>query len=146
MNKYYYEAPDRYPINLPPNSIFLAGSITGAWNWQEKAAEKLIEKYWIFNPRRSDYGICDETKLREQIAWEYHALRAVNRILFYFSHETVAPITLFEFGAALEREEQRLTICCHPDYPRKRDVEIQTRMRSSVKIYNDLDEAIKSLL
>lgn len=147
--KKYYEAPNKIPNN-ERGGLFLAGSITGAWNWQEKAAEKLIAKYHIYNPRRSDYGICSEEKLFEQIKWEYDALRQASHVLFYFSHETVAPITLFELGSRLEdsKSMQEIFICCHPNYPRARDVRIQATLNgyNHRKIYRDLDEMVGDVL
>ena len=109
------------------NSIFLAGSITGAWDWQKEVADKLIHKWNVFNPRRENYNGLVPNAEREQITWEYKALRFCDNVLFYFSHETLAPITLFEYGKML-KSHKNLFVCIHSEYKRKNDVIIQTNL------------------
>jgi hypothetical protein len=53
--------------------------------------------------------------------------------VFYFAQETLCPITLFELGAALERNiyvtiKQDIIVYCEPEYSRKFDVELQTKL------------------
>ncbi len=125
----YHTAGD---IINPDDSIFLAGSISNAADWQTKVALCLR---WdtdlnVINPRREIYDGNEE----EQITWEFFYLRFCNIIMFYFSHETLAPITLFEYGKMLERLKhdpyKKLYICIHPDYKRKQDVIIQTELEN----------------
>jgi len=80
----------------------------------------------------------------KQIEWEYEMLRKVDFIIFRFTPETLNPITLFEYGAALERNA-KLFVSVHPDYKRKADIEIQTRLhRPEIKILYSIDELVKN--
>lgn len=115
--------------------LFLAGSISGARNWQADAAKELQEYYNIFNPRRENFNSLIPGVEDEQITWEHYYLENIDNILFYFSDETVAPITLFEYGCYLELKDEfqwhkkNLFVAVHPEYPRKNNVIIQTRLR-----------------
>ncbi len=128
------------------NTLFLAGSITGAWNWQEKVANKLSFSYNVFNPRRQSYP---EGVEKEQIQWEYCHLGIAENVLFWFSHETVAPITLLELGTLFEEGRQytkNIFIGIDPNYQRKTDVLIQTELRAPNLLKNivyDLDSLVK---
>lgn len=138
----YIEAP-QYSVEierLPASeSIFLAGSITGAHDWQLELAysrmvesgPRLIDLYNVFNPRRANYNALDSTLELEQITWEYHCIHKCNHILFWFAPETLAPITLFELGSALNtHDHNKIYIGIDPEYKRKNDVIIQTQLRN----------------
>lgn len=144
MNKRYIEAPE-YSAEiacLPPSEcIFLAGSITGAHDWQKEfvfemrskfpLGRRLIEQFNVFNPRRVDYSCLDPAIEREQIIWEYQCIHQCEHILFWFSHETLAPITLFELGSALNTHQHKnIYIGIDPEYKRKGDILIQTDLRN----------------
>ncbi len=133
----YIEAPNY----VQPNSIkdwsktiFLGGSITGAESWQDYATETLLPHFDVFNPRRAEFDISNKNAEREQITWEHHYLDSCQINLFYFSYETLAPITLLELGATLEsvklQHYKKVYIAIHPDYKRKNDVIIQTELRN----------------
>lgn len=68
-----YTAPESYMYPWREVSIFLAGGITGAPDWQRPTAEKLAaatpDHIVIMNPRRP-YALDfkDEASAREQIA------------------------------------------------------------------------------
>lgn len=154
----YTEAPDySYQKNTlirSANSVFLAGSITGAVDWQAEVAPKLLPYWHVFNPRHANYdGLIPDAE-REQITWEFDALAFCNTILFYFSNETLAPITLLEYGKML-KSGKNLFVCIHPDYKRKNDVLIQTELeeknphevfksytRRKVQFATDLDDLV----
>jgi hypothetical protein len=138
-NPQYIEAPNREPISYPHSSIFLAGSISNAWDWQKLATNCLasVGEITIVNPRRKNFDIVNPNESKSQICWEFDYLREVSHILFWFSQETVGPITLFELGATLERnkwsfdegyDEQTIFIGCDPLYSRLFDVEIQSSL------------------
>lgn len=127
----YYSSLDRC------RTVFLAGSITGAWNWQEDAARILSQHFNVFNPRRKNWVKKDFTSQfieREQTAWEFKHLEIAGIALFYFSHETMAPITLLEYGKQLVKCEyapwRKTYVCIHPGYARKNDVIIQTELQN----------------
>lgn len=169
----YFEAPDKLDFDQPNfkewenhrekmrgmhDSIFLAGSITAASNWQAEVKDRLLEKYHVVNPRRENFNVLDQAVEEEQITWEFHALNFCRSKLFYFAPETLAPITLFEYGNFIEKiygdddtlfDKYPVYVCIHPDYKRKRDVEIQTKLRDK-EVYDnicyDLDTLVKVAL
>lgn len=171
MNKQYIEAPNySAPIALldPAECLFLGGSITGARNWQKEIIdlevithevsfsrpvekrETLQEKFHIFNPRREDFDVLNSSMEQEQIAWEYASIHKCKHILFWFSHETLAPITLFELGSALHTHEwDKIHIGVDPEYKRKNDVLAQVGHRSKYlakDIVFDLPSLVKKAL
>lgn len=114
------------PMTPVRPSIFLGGSISGAWDWQSHVIEKLKnDDVLIFNPRRPDFDATNEKMEIGQIAWEFRHLRIADAILFWFSGETLAPITLFELGRYSIIAGRPLFVGCDPMYKRRRDVEIQ---------------------
>ena len=162
----YIEAPNYEHLNNPHPSIFFAGSITGSKDWQKNLFERIkLCNGTVYNPRRENFDINDPNESAEQISWEYVHLHQSDVIIFYFSHETLAPITLFELGAALERnlygeKPQQIFIYCEPEYRRKFDVEYQTEMildtyvsmvkdrpkRNFVEYYSDYEEFVATLI
>lgn len=142
----YIEAPS--PLIVTGPSVFLAGSISGAWDWRVKVVHMLkaegIFNATIVNPKRPvEYTPDMDT---EQITWEYCALRKCDCLFFYFSHETVAPITLFELGSAMERGTQDIIICADREYPRLRDLEIQTSLVRHQTVTVGLESGVRRLM
>jgi len=129
------------PIEVNLLSVFLAGGIVGCTDWQSEIIPMLADtNLALFNPRRPAFPINDPNAAPQQIEWEFNALRAANVISFWFATETVQPIVMFEYGYWLGRGEN-LVVGCHPDYPRRLDVEHQTRLeRPDVSIVYDLEE------
>ena len=152
----YLEAPnqlDRYSAIDLSRTIFLAGSITGAWGWQKEAVGYLGHHFNLFNPRRANYSALDPKLEREQIFWEAKHLDLAEITLFYFDAATLAPITLLEFGKQLVKSEyapfRKTYVCIHPDYKRKNDVIIQTELvnpRLLTKFYNDLPTMYQAII
>lgn len=151
----YLEAPNRSDTLNYKKALFLAGSITGAYDWQSYAAEKL-SMYDVVNPRRANYSTMDPAVELEQITWEFDHLKHCSNILFWFSHETLAPITLFEYGSMLRKvversnDVQHVFVGVHPDYKRKSDVMIQTKLLcgrhfAPPTIHSTLDGLIEEL-
>lgn len=134
----YIEAPNHIPSGETPNntnfpSVFLAGGITGCPDWQSEI-RYLLKDIIMFNPRRADFPIGDPNAALEQIKWEHDYLRVANSILFWFPCETLCPIVLYELGAWSITNKQ-IFVGVHPNYQRKQDVEIQTKLaRPSVSI------------
>ena len=153
------EAPIR-PLATPPRDrIFLAGGITKRIDWQREAiAHFRATKVWnlphieIFNPRRANFNVLDPVEAEEQIAWEYHRLKEANILVFWFSSETVQPITLYELGKWANADSptnvtKSIYIGCDPDYPRKYDVTIQTQLaRPHAKIYSNLKSMLDAVI
>src|SRR5947208_1960195 len=122
----YIEALTEFKGNGP--SLFLAGGITACFNWQERVAAALAElPLTILNPRRANFPIDDPTAAAAQIEWEHRHLRKATATLFWFPAETLCPITLYELGA-WSMNRKPMFVGTHPDYQRRQDVVIQTRL------------------
>jgi len=149
------EAPNEWysPVNDKNVKLFLAGSITNCPDWQSEVIEKLknVQGLTIFNPRRANFPIDDPTAAPEQIKWEYEKLKIADAVSFWFDSGSLGPITLYELGRwGNSSKDKALIIGIHPEYKRKQDVEIQTKL-SRPKTYivdnlNDLVEHIKILV
>lgn len=133
----YIEAPAEYLGN--ERSLFLAGGITGCPDWQAELTDLLKnEEIVLLNPRRTNFPMHDINAAKEQIEWEHTYLQKADAISFWFSKETLCPITLYELGINLARGKL-LFIGVHPEYARKQDIEIQTRLeRPEIEIVYDL--------
>lgn len=134
------------------NSLFLAGGITGTGNWQTEmigllaAAGPWKNFFTILNPRRDDFDITNKAVEEEQITWEFRHLRSCAAVLFWFTPETLCPITLYELGKMVE-SKGKLFVGVHPDYKRKRDVEIQLRLsRPEIVIATSLEQLAKQVI
>ena len=145
----YIESPDGCLIAETDTSIFLAGGITDCPDWQAELAAMLRDTDLVlFNPRRNDFPIHDPTAAEKQITWEHDRLRQATAVSFWFPAETLCPIVLYELGA-WSMTSKPIFIGIHPNYKRRQDVEIQTRLiRPDVPIvYSiaDLAAALKGL-
>lgn len=139
---HYIEAPEfiKLPIDsfeFPP-SVFLGGGITNCRNWQKEVCEYLKDtNLVILNPRRDHYPDHSNTGL-EQITWEFNHMNFAKSIMFWFSKETLCPITLFEYGKWITRSK-KLFVGCDPEYARRYDLTVQTQLeRPHQKIHTDL--------
>ena len=128
-------------------TVFLAGSISECFNWQSELVQLLSQRnITLINPRRQNFDINKENLIKEQIEWEYHHLRRVDIISFWFSYETLAPITLFELGSALHTDSE-IVVGCHPDYKRREDVIFQCRLVNPyIKVVNDLLDLSENII
>jgi len=143
----YIEAPEEYVYqNGDGYCHFLAGGITGCPDWQTEAIEMLKDSNLvIFSPRRKVYSHDTQSAI-DQITWEHNHLRKAHAIIFWFPWETLCPISLYEFGA-WSMTTKPLYVGVHPDYPRKLDVEIQTKLvRPHLTIFNSLENLIEQVL
>lgn len=133
------EAPDGHPGDC---DIFLAGGISGCPDWQSEVIELLDGEQGVaLNPRRSG-GFIDDIA-DEQISWEYHALRSVHTVFFWFPKETLCPIALLELGAFTQIPQTRLIVGTHPDYQRRFDVIKQLQLsRWEVTVHDNLEDMV----
>jgi hypothetical protein len=136
---YYAECPETYSGNVP--TLFLAGGIVGCPDWQAEMVAMLGDTDLVLlNPRRHDFPIHDPKAAEFQIKWEHEHLRKASAILFWFPCETLCPIVLYELGA-WSMTDKTLLVGVHPEYKRRQDVEIQTRLvRPDVQIVHSLSE------
>jgi hypothetical protein len=143
MVSIYIEAPEHITEGVMNQellpSIFLAGGITGCPDWQARMAD-ILDGVVMFNPRRKDFPIGDPDAALVQITWEHFYLRYADMILFWFPMDTICPIVLYELGA-WSMTNKPIFVGVHPDYQRKQDVEIQTKLaRPDVSIAYSLEE------
>ena len=127
------------------DAVFLGGSISKAWNWQHYVGDQLLDSLHVINPRRENFDTADEKVSEIQIDWEYTLLRKPKNLIFWFSHETVAPITLFELGAAMERNNQNLYIGCDKNYVRKFYVVYQASKKGR-NVHLDVDSLTDEII
>jgi hypothetical protein len=134
-------------VNGPPLMgvvpvVFLAGGITGCPDWQTELID-LIEPeldpnqpYILANPRRLVWDMNSDSN--DQIAWEYMWLDRADIISFWFPHETLCPITLYELADVTRRvmidqdsqgDRLELVVGAHSDYQRRYDIEKQSQLR-----------------
>ena len=134
----YIEAPAEY--RGKERSLFLAGGISNCYDWQKDLVQLLKdEEIALLNPRRTNFPMHDKKAAQEQIEWEHTYLRRADAVSFWFPKETVCPITLYELGVQMMKNKP-LFIGVHPEYERKLDVEIQTRLeRPEIEIAYDLN-------
>lgn len=120
-------------------SLFLAGGITGCPDWQQEM-RKLLEltDLVLLNPRRKNFPIEKKGAAFDQICWEYAALKFADSISFWFPQETICPIVLYELGA-WSMTKKPIFVGVHPEYARRQDVNMQTRLsRPEVEIVDSL--------
>ena len=143
----YLEAPNKpnptQQVQLCTKSIFLAGGITGCYDWQAIAAKRLavIKDLLVINPRRTNWDINDQ---------------AARQLLFWFSNETVQPITLYELGRELGKRQETLTegypyapifIGVDTRYSRAFDVREQLKyIARDIPIYHDLHGMLTGII
>lgn len=155
----YLEAPEQQVLR--GSSLFLAGGITNCPDWQAEMVPMLRTAYeplgmpWdvtVCNPRRADFPIDDPSAADAQIKWEHEYLRACSMISFWFPKETLCPIVLYELGA-WSMTNKKIFVGMDPDYQRRQDVEIQTKLARNfpydkslqVEIVYSLDELVAQI-
>ena len=150
-----YQAPDKVDWfdTAKKKSIFLAGGITGCVNWQFDIIWELnnlndsglfnLGGLVIFNPRRDNFDIRDETSTIEQIRWEHKALEKCDICSFFFpASDSVQPITLYELGKHMGKRVSVVGI--QEGYLRAEDVKIQLALDGDTcAIYSTYKEAIR---
>jgi len=145
----YIEAPNEYfPESVDELSIFLAGGISGCDNWQadiRKILHQSVPQLVLINPRRQHFDVSDKSVSEKQIGWEHNHLRKASAVLFWFCKETLCPITLYELGA-MSLLKNDIFIGCHPEYQRKEDVIVQTRLvLPEVKVVFSVEQLAKQV-
>lgn len=128
-------------------SVFLAGSIEmgRAEDWQSRFAGALLDlDVVLLNPRREDWDSSwkqsiDDDRFREQVEWELNALEQATLIAMYFAPDTMAPVTLLEFG--LYARSGKLIVACPEGFWRKGNIEVVSR-RYQVEFVESLEELI----
>ena len=148
-----YQPPRSLPTGALANSLFIAGGITGAQDWQAQFARDLSDtELALLNPRRDHYNSLDPHALREQIQWEHDGLRASSAISFWFPARAMCLISLYELGSWAHWRDPNgavkpLFVAVHPDYMRRENIEIQLELeRPDVQIVSSLDDLTAQIL
>lgn len=148
----YVEAPTDHTKGYWDDrpSLFLAGGITGCWNWQERVASELGKSGFdgiIYNPRREQFDVKDPYAAHNQITWEYNHLKKASAILFWFSSETVQPIVLFELGRWSFVQNKPIFVGVDRAYERRNDVVLQMMLtRPDLVIVDELQDLVEQVL
>jgi hypothetical protein len=141
----YLEAPNSPDVTefARRDSLFLAGGITGCTPWQFDFANRFQDtELFVVNPRRKEWPENvgkDSPVARDQIAWEHFWISKVTAMSFWFTPDTIQPITLFELGKSVMMKKVFLGI--HPDYERRFDLVEQMELEEPcLQIVSTLDE------
>lgn len=144
----YVECPGLRPdyYNL---SVFLAGSITGASDWQSAVVSKLDriahDDFLILNPRRKEFDITVLAASELQIAWEFHMLEKADAILFWFAEGAMSPITMYELGRATLMKKP-IFVGVEPGFYREFDVRMQLSLAlPEVQVVRTLDHLVSEV-
>ncbi len=148
-----YESPSSPSFTAP--SIFLAGGIDQAPNWQAEAIKLIYEKSKIvlnvFNPRRSErFTTEDYNGHWEQVTWEFEHLRKANVIIFWFPENAPCTTSLFELGYWLGRCPEKVVMGINPQHYKERSIKTQIELLSKelfpplqlTEVYDSLDKVI----
>ena len=130
--------------------IFVAGPISGAEDWQNKA-EKLLEdieqteacneELIIANPRRAEEIPRVGDIAKEQITWEHRNLQLARVVMFYFV-KGPGIITPLELGKELGRGSP-IVLGIDKSFGRPFDIETQAHLEQpELPIYRTLDETV----
>ena len=145
----YLEAPIQDDDPLEGLCIFLAGGISNCWNWQNHAAAQLLSSKvfdYVVNPRRKDFDVTNKLETSRQIKWEYKHLDECSHVMFWFTDDTVQPITLFELGKMIGTDK-KIYVGCNPQYERQLDVVEQLALsRPDIKVWGSLDGMLDSII
>ena len=153
----YIECPNKMTEESQQQpSLFMAGGITGCGDWQSEMAEKLkYENVTLLNPRRKNFDVNDPKMEQDQIKWEYDYLSICDAVSFWFTPDTLQPITLFELGTFCPSEPEAnqdfnvyrwVFVGVHPDYKKIKDVKIQIGLRrNDIDLVFDFDKLISQI-
>ena len=132
------EAPAEYAGSA--DSLFLAGGISNAENWQRAMISMLSDTDLVLlNPRRARFATDDPAAGEQQIRWEHRHIRRATAVAFWFPPQTLCPIALYELGSRSEAG-QTLFVGVDPGYRRRFDVIMQTRLaRPEVEVMTSLE-------
>ncbi|MFW6242977.1 MAG: nucleoside 2-deoxyribosyltransferase domain-containing protein [bacterium] len=139
------QAPNEvYSIKNNTNKkLFIAGGITNCPDWQSELISYLedIDNLTIYNPRRENFPIHDPKAAEEQITWEYLKLKESDIISFWFSSGSLNPIVLYELGKwGTSETNKKIVVGVDPDYERKQDVRVQTKLaKPDIFVVNNLE-------
>lgn len=146
--------PEPHKVSI---TIFLAGSIDNgeAPLWHQPLVQDIedyLRKYGTdmnlqinyLNPRRDDWDkTAAKDALTEQIVWELDGIKRSDIVLFYFSPESKAPVTMLEFGLCLGMGKHILAYC-PPEFYRETNVKVTNQWyTNNDAIHSDYTQFVK---
>ena len=150
----YLEAPENFLSakkeemdEFYSNAIYLGGNGVGIDSWeilQENAIKHLIKIFNVINPLKRHFLESNIKDIKFKLDWERDNIRKCKNILFVFGPEDIDSITAFEFGAALERNDQNIYICCDKLNSRSFEIEYQAHKKWK-PVYSNLGETIAKI-
>lgn len=126
------KAPNEYEFTNALR-IFLGGAIDmgSAENWQERLTKDLSgyddEDLILLNPRRDDWDSSwaqdptPGTQFYEQVEWELIQQENADGLIYYFTADSKAPITLLELGLF---NQQNVVVHCPKEFYRYGNVKM----------------------
>lgn len=136
--------------------LFLAGGISNCTDWQSDIIKQIKDMplVSVYNPRRKNFPIHDLNAAEEQITWEYNQLKNSDMIVFWFAKGSINPIVLYELGRWGNSSNTPIIVGIDPEYERKSDVIIQTRLsrpeiiicESFKEFKNTIEEALNTII
>ena len=140
-------APHLYIPKNDEITVFLAGGITGCYNWQKEVIDELYriapkddDRIVIYNPRRADFDVNDPFATNDQITWEFQYLNDVDIFSMYFvGGDQIQPICLYELGRYLNNRWMLRVVSVETGYKRSQDVVIQTHLASEGLVHVDVE-------
>jgi len=151
--------PLEYYKRKEKKSIFLAGGIDRAPDWQKDAIALLKKKYKdmdlaIFNPRGSTQFSREDYEARgEQVKWEFMHLRYAHSIIFWFPEDAPCTTSLLELGYWLHTS--KIAVGINPGHYKERSIKKQidllNKSRVGIKVVvnptleDTVDNALKYL-
>jgi hypothetical protein len=157
-------------------AVFLAGGIKGCRDWQAELIDrvKFLEQkneqeskpsLVVLNPRAGVFDANDPECYLRQVEWEHHYLEQAHVVSFWFSKETLNPITLYEFGYQMAgvkamgkshrhrtnpRDAKQIVVGADREYAKLDDVKAQSKLANwDGRIHHnlvDLEDDIRELL
>ncbi len=136
----YIEALETFVSSPDVRSLFLAGSINGAPDWQAEYRTLFEDTDLVLlNPRRSlvnNRGAWDSPEGERQIDWEFEHLRKASAVSFWFTAEGSGYSSAWEIGAMLERDIP-VFVGVHPAYWKAATVAYQAQKRRPALVVVD---------
>lgn len=132
-------------------TIFLGGTIDmgNSEDWQKTFKEHLqksenFKDVTLLNPRRDDWDSSwgqhkDNPQFREQVEWEFEAMRSADSRVFVFLPDSKSPVTIFELGLFIQKP---CIIYCPFEFYRSGNIHIICE-KFNKPVYTDWDEFLK---
>ena len=137
-------------------SVFLAGGIDRAPDWQAEAIAYLKKKYndmdlAVFNPRRASPFTREDYESRgDQVEWEFKHLRFADVALFWFPEDAPCTTSLFELGYWLSTS--KVVIGINPGHYKERSIKTQinllnkSRLGIKIEVVSTLEDTLDNAI